>query len=691
MPNRLADETSPYLRQHAHNPVNWQPWGGDAFAEAAERDVPVLLSIGYSSCHWCHVMAHESFDDPAIAAVMNDRFVPVKVDREERPDIDAVYMEATQAMTGRGGWPMTVFLTHDRRPFYCGTYFPPTRRGGMPGFVDLMDAVHEAWTDRRDELESQADEITGALGSGPPRAEASIPAAAVLDAATEAMLARVDHVDGGFVGAPKFPSTLALEHLLAEHRRTGSTACLDAVCTALDAMASGGMVDLIGGGFCRYSVDERWLVPHFEKMLYDNALLTRLYTRAHAVTQEARYAQVIEETIAYVLADLSGPEGGRYSAEDADSLPAPEATPPDPTRPPATLPEEGAFYTFTPFEVDEALRAAGLGEQVESALSWWGITPEGNFEGRSIPNRLHARGDWLRPPAIEQARSALHAARATRPRPGLDDKVLTEWNAIWLAAVAEAGTTLQRPDWVAEAVRTAEFLCANLRDANGRWLRSWQAERGARQRAFGADHTALLGAFLALYRATGEQRWLAEAEGVAEELLERFWDPAGAIFTTDAGSDGLPVRPREVTDGATPSASSTAAVTLLQLEALTGEARWGEHARTILEALAPVAAKVPLAFGELLAAVHLDAVGITEVVVTGERDDLVSTVQQRFLPEVVLAWGEPGTGVLWEGRDERGAEGRAYVCRGYVCDAPVSDAVSLASALASASERGTSM
>jgi uncharacterized protein YyaL (SSP411 family) len=549
----------------------------------------------------------------------------------------------------------------------------------MPGFVELMEAVHDAWADRRGELDAQAAELTEGLGAGLPRAEQPVESAQVLDAATDALLSQLDPRDGGFGPAPKFPHSLALEHLLAEHRRTGSVAALEAVRTTLDAMASGGMVDLIGGGFCRYSVDERWLVPHFEKMLYDNALLARLYARAHVATGEARYAQVADETIGYVLADLSHPEGGRYSAEDADSLP--EAG--------ATHPVEGAFYTFTPGEVEDILSASG--HPTLPALAWWGITAEGNFEGRSIPNRLHARGLWHRPEEIELARRALLEARARRPRPSLDDKVLTEWNALWVSAAAEAGTLLQRPEWVAEATRTAEFLCTHLRGDDGRWLRSWQAGGGARHRAFGADHAALVEAFLALHRATGRSRWLEEALSAAEQLIERFWDPAGGIYTTAEDAEALLVRPRETTDGATPSASSTAALTLLQLEALTGEPRWGEHARSILEGLAPLAARAPLAFGQLLAAVHLDAVGITEVVITGERDDLVAEVHRRHLPEVVLAWGEPGDGPLWEGRAERGADGRAYVCRGYVCETPVRDASSLASALASASERGTSM
>jgi hypothetical protein len=679
MPNRLAGQTSPYLRQHADNPVDWWPWSEEAFAEAVRRDVPVLLSVGYSSCHWCHVMAHESFEDPDVAEVVNRWFVPVKVDREERPDVDAVYMEATQAMTGGGGWPMTVFMAPDGRPFYCGTYFPPTRRGGMPGFVELMEAVHEAWTERRDDLVEQAGQLTEALGRDVPRGsggdgEGAPGAAALLDAATEALLSAHDPDWGGFGRAPKFPQSLALGHLMRAHLRTGSTAALRAVLTSLDAMASGGMVDLIGGGFARYSVDERWLVPHFEKMLYDNALLTTVYAQAHALTGEARFAQVAEEAIGYVLATLSDPRGGRYSAEDADSLPHPGAA----------HAEEGAFATFTPDEVAGILAAAGLAEHTETACRWWGITERGNFEGRSIPNRLHARGDWARPPEIEACRAALHRARARRPRPGLDDKVLTEWNALWVSAAAEAGTLLGRPEWVDEARRTAEFLLADLRRDDGRWLRSWQPgpDGGRAQHlAYGADHAALVEAFLALYRATGAQRWLAEAEGTARTMIELFWDPDGGLFTTGTDAEALLVRPREVMDNATPSASTTAAVCLLQLEALTGDAGHGERARAILDALGPLAARAPLGFGRLLAALHLEAVGITEVVVTGDRPDLVAVAARRFAPATVLAWGERGEGPLWEGRDEQAAAGRAYVCRNHACEAPVDTPDALAAAL----------
>ena len=680
MTNRLAGESSPYLRQHAENPVDWWPWEDGAFAEARERGVPVLLSVGYSSCHWCHVMAHESFEDPAVAALMNEWFVPVKVDREERPDIDSVYMEATQAMTGGGGWPMTVFMTPDGRPFYCGTYFPPVGRGQTPGFVDLMTAVNEAWLERRSELIDQAGQLTAALGRDVPRGDedAPLPGADELSRATESLLSTFDESWGGFGHAPKFPQTLALGHLVRHVLRTGSTPAWTAVTTSLDAMASGGMVDLIGGGFSRYSVDDRWLVPHFEKMLYDNALLIRVYAEAAAVASAEgavpvaeRYAQVVGETIGYVLADLSHPEGGRYSAEDADSF--------------ATVgsdhAEEGAFYVFTPDEVAGILAAAGLGEHAVAACAWWGITDDGNFERRSIPNRLHARGMIARPPEIEACRVALHAARSRRPRPGLDDKVLTEWNALWVSAVAEAATMGGRPDWLEEAIRTAGFLLSHLRRPDGRWMRSWQAGGRARYLAYGSDIAALAEAFLALYSATGRLPWLDEARAAADQLLAHFWDPEGGIFTTGDDAEALLVRPRDTMDDATPSASSTAATVLLRLEAVTGDTHYGEHARRILRSIGQVASRAPLAFGRMLAAIDISAVPMTEIVVTGDRPDLVAATQQRFDPSSVLVWGERDAGPLWEGRDETGAQGRAYVCRDYVCGAPVSTVSELADAL----------
>jgi len=654
--NRLAQESSPYLRQHADNPVHWWPWGPEAMAEAARRDVPILLSVGYSACHWCHVMAHESFEDEATAAVMNEHFVNVKVDREERPDVDAIYMEAVQAMTGRGGWPMTVFLTPDGRPFYGGTYFPPERRGGMPSFTELLEAVHDTWATKRDQLFDQADRLTEALGQGG-RLEAGDDVVGVdaLEGALNALHQVHDDEWGGFGAAPKFPTPQNLDFVLRGHDHTKAAPLLAMAETTLDAMASGGMYDHLGGGFARYSVDRYWVVPHFEKMLYDQSGLVRLYLHGLQVTGHERYRQVVEETVAYVLRDLRQEGGGIASAEDADSLDAHGHS------------EEGAFYTFTPDEVRAVLEGARLGEVIDEALAFWELDRPANFEGRWIPVRTHHRGDWHRSPAIESARQALFDARATRPRPGLDDKVLTEWNAHWVAALAEAGFALDRPDWVDSAVATAEFLLASLRRADGRWLRSWQADSGAKHLAFAADHAALVDAFTRLAEATGQARWLDEARAVADAMLELFWDhDQGGLFTTGTDGEQLVARDKDLQDNAVPSANSTAAVALLRLAALTGDDRYRGPAVGILRLVGRLAAQAPSGFGVLLAALDLHHAGTTEVVVAGDRPELVDVVRRRWLPNAVLAWGERYDSPLWEGRDD----GTAYVCRDYTCGLP---------------------
>jgi uncharacterized protein YyaL (SSP411 family) len=683
MANRLATETSPYLRQHADNPVDWFPWGDEAFDLARATDRPVLLSVGYSSCHWCHVMAHESFEDPEIAAFMNEHFVNVKVDREERPDVDAVYMEATQTMTGSGGWPMTVFMTADGEPFYCGTYFGPRPRGESPSFTQLTAAIADAWADRRDDLMEQAARLVASVRRNPSAPDGTaLPDVAILDEATMTMLAAHDSTRGGFGSAPKFPQAMSLDHLLRHHHRTGSTAALDATLVSLDAMAAGGIHDHLGGGFSRYSVDARWLVPHFEKMLYDNALLARTYLHAWQTTGEPRFLDVVDSTIGYVLADLSHADGGRYSAQDADSLPHPGAD----------HAVEGAYYVWTPAQVAEELRAAGLAELTDEVCDWYAITEDGNFEGASIPNRLHAPGSPERPAGIEAARIALLEARSRRPQPGLDDKVLTEWNGLMLATLAQAAAATGRVDWLHEARATASFLCDRLRrpdprrPGRNRWLRSWQADadggRGAAAHlAYAADHGALVDGFVCLYEASGELRWLAEAVDAAEDLLELFWDMDGGVWSTGDDAEELVARPKDLMDNATPSANSMAAVGLLRLEAHTGDTRFGEHARTILRTLGGVAGRHALAFGNLLWGIELHVTGATEVVVTGDRPDLLREVQRRFLPTTVLAWGEPGEGPLWDGRDETGAEGRAYVCRDHACQAPVSDPQGLADQL----------
>ena len=670
--NRLGDETSPYLRQHRDNPVHWYPWGPEAFAAAAERDRPVLLSVGYSSCHWCHVMAHESFEDPDTAAVMNRLFVNVKVDREERPDVDAIYMDSVQAMTGRGGWPMTVFMTPDGRPFFGGTYYPDRPRGGMASFRQVMQAIDEAWTNRRDDVHVQADQLV-ALIDRTSRAAGSLGAESAaggtdsraLDRAGDAVLAAFDPEWGGFGGAPKFPGAMTLASALRIHRRSDRPELLRAVRTSLDAMASGGIYDHLGGGFARYSVDRQWLVPHFEKMLYDNALLTRAYLHAWMVTGEAAYRQVVDETVGYVLRDLRHPDGGFYSAEDADS----EGV-------------EGKFYVWSEPELRAVVQVAAGAEAADAAVAWWGVTEAGNFEGANILNRP-VRGDLLRPAPVEAAREALFVCRESRIRPGLDDKVLTEWNGLMLSSLAEAAAATGDAGWRAAALTNGEFLVAGLRRADGRWLRSWQAgdaERPAQARhlAYAHDYAALIDAFTRLGELSGQARWIDEARAAADGLLELFWDDqAGGVFTTGNDAERLVTRPKDLMDNATPSAQSLAACALLRLAALTGESRYEAHARQIISLFAETAVQHPTAFGRALEAVDMDAHGLDEIAVVGDRGDLVSAVQTRYLPGAVLAWGQPYDSPLWADRPE----GFAYVCRNFTCQSPAATADDLVARL----------
>ncbi len=641
--NRLATETSPYLRQHRDNPVDWYPWGPQAFERAVAEDRPILLSVGYSACHWCHVMAHDCFEDDEVAAVMNDRFVNIKVDREERPDVDAVYMEAVQAISGRGGWPMTVFMAPDGRPFFGGTYFPKEQ------FLQLMGAVDDAWRERRSELLDQAGQLTAVLGRTEQAAAegaGDLPGTDVLNAALDQLSQAFDAQWGGFGGAPKFPQTMSLDLCLRAHHANGGEAGLQVVQTSLDAMAAGGIYDHLGGGFARYSVDAHWMVPHFEKMLYDQALLGRVYLHAWQVTGDARYRQVLDETIGYVLRDLRHERGGFFSAEDADS----EG-------------EEGRFYVWTEAQVRDVLDGTGL---ADDALGWWGVTEAGNFEGATILHRPLG-APLQRSVLVEEARRRLFAARATRERPGLDDKVLTEWNALFLATLAEAGAATGNGEWLAAAERNAEFLWTELRRTDGRWLRSWQADGGARHLALAADYAALIDAFTRLNEATGDARWVGAAVETADAMLDLFWDAeAGGLFTTADDGEALVVRAKDLLDNATPSANSMAALALLRLGALLGDARYANHAEQIMRLVGTLAASSAMAFAHLLAAVDFHRAGATEIAVVGDRADLAATVHGRFLPNAVLAWGEPYPSPLWEGR----RPGFAYVCRDYTCGAP---------------------
>jgi uncharacterized protein YyaL (SSP411 family) len=650
----LAQETSPYLRQHADNPVDWHPWGEEAMAEARQRDVPILLSVGYSACHWCHVMAHESFEDADTAALMNELFVNVKVDREERPDVDAIYMEAVQTITGQGGWPMTVFLTADGRPFFGGTYFPKERRGGMPSFSELCRAVDQQWRTNRQALDEQAGRLLGEMGHlARLQPQGGLPPRAALDDAAGPLVGQHDPRWGGFGGPPKFPQAMSIEFLLRHVARTADDAARSAALTSLDAMAAGGMYDHLGGGFARYSVDGQWLVPHFEKMLYDNALLIRAYLHAWQLTGEPRYRQVVEETVGYVLRDLRHSGGAFFSAEDADS----EG-------------EEGRFYVWSLREVRD------IGG--EAAVGWYGVTAQGNFEGHNILNRITHRGELQRPAEVEAARQRLFEARSQRVRPGLDDKALTEWNALMLSSLAEAAVALDRHEWLQAAAATGDFLRRDLRRDDGRWLRSWQQDGGARHLAYASDYAAVIDAFVRLAEATGQARWMLEARRAADGLLELFWDEvAGGVFTTGNDAEQLISRTKDLMDNATPSANSLAAVALARLATLTGEERYRSAAEGIARLIGGLAVQHPGAFAHMLVALDLLTEPPVEVVVTGDRPDLLAVVQGRWLPRAVVAWGEPYPSPLWEGRDE----GRAYVCRNYACQLPAAEPAALTAQL----------
>jgi len=658
--NRLASETSPYLRQHRDNPVDWYPWGDEAFAAARERDVPVLLSVGYSACHWCHVMAHECFEDDDVAAAMNAAFVNVKVDREERPDIDALYMDAVQAMTGRGGWPMTMVLDPQGQPVWGGTYFPKAQ------FLQVITAVDDAWRNRRDELASNAKNLIKAMSASSDLVPvADVPAIELVNSTLQHMSKAFDQEWGGFGQAPKFPNASHLELVLRAFMSSSNADARKVITTTLDAMASGGIYDHIGGGFARYSTDREWLVPHFEKMLYDQAAMVTIYRQAFSACGVPAYRQVVEETIEYVLRDLRHPDGGFYSAEDADS--------PDGDGKGV----EGLFYTWTPDEVRAIFDRTNV--DTDAVLDWFDITEVGNFadphagEGaalRSIPNRRAHRGELPRPPMIEAARQRMMQVRSSRRRPGRDDKVITEWNALFLYALADAAAAFQRDDWKAAAVANGEFLLRELRQPNGRWHRSWHADGDprARHHALAADHAALVVAFLRLGELTGEARWVEAAAQTADTMLDWFWDTSqGGLYTTADDAPALVVRQKDQHDNATPSANSVAAHGLLRLAALLGEPRFRNHADRILQLLASVAKKSPAAVSNAMLAIELRQRGLIELAIVGDQPGLVKVAQVLWRPDLVLAWGEPFDSPLWEHR----ADGFAYFCRDYVCEQPV--------------------
>jgi uncharacterized protein len=647
MANRLAHETSPYLLQHKDNPVDWHPWGEEALRRAREEDRPILLSIGYSACHWCHVMERESFEDPATAELMNEHFVPVKLDREERPDIDAIYMEACQAMTGHGGWPLNVFLTPEQVPFYAGTYFPPDDRGGMPSWRRVLTAVANAWDQNREQIREGGQRIAERLAGGAlltPSEQEVDPRA--LEAAVEQLREQFDERNGGFGGAPKFPPASVLELLL----RRGET---EMTSRTLRAMAAGGMYDQVGGGFARYSVDAHWLVPHFEKMLYDNALLARAYLHGWQVTGEGLFREVCEQTLDWMLREMRGPEGGFYSALDADS----EGV-------------EGKFYVWT---VDE-LRAV-LGEDADEAISYFGATEDGNFEGSNILTRGVAPSERL-----PEIRRRLYEARAERVWPGLDDKRLTAWNALAIAALAEAGAVLERQDYVDAASGCAEFVLRDLRDGDGRLLRTYK-DGQAKLNAYLEDHAFLLEALVTLYEGTFDPRWFAAARATADAMIARFADEErGGFFETSDDHERLVARRKDLEDNPIPAGNSSAAYGLLRLAALTGEYEYERRALGVLQLLHPVAPRHPQAFAHLLQALDFHLARVREVALVGDADavrPLERVVRGRFRPHLVLAGG-PADGVpLLAGREPVDGRAAAYVCERFACQRPVTEPAEL--------------
>ncbi|MDX1616036.1 MAG: thioredoxin domain-containing protein [Candidatus Promineifilaceae bacterium] len=680
MVNRLVNETSPYLLQHADNPVDWFPWGEEALHRAEVEDKPILLSIGYAACHWCHVMAHESFEDPETAALMNEHFVNIKVDREERPDLDGIYMNAVVAMTGQGGWPMTVVLTPEGEPFFGGTYFPPVPRYNMPSFRQVLLSVAQAWAERRRELTTSASEIAEHLGKTVTlTGEADGLDDALLQQAAETLARRFDSQEGGFGQAPKFPPSMVLEFLLRRYIVAGDAHALHMCSFTLDMMARGGIYDHLGGGFARYSTDARWLVPHFEKMLYDNALLARLYLHAWRVTGSRDYRRTVEETLDWVQREMTDEAGGFYSSIDADSED-----------------EEGKFYVWSVEEID-----ALLDEDARLFKRYYGVSESGNWEGKNI---LHVNvsltdlaEEWDENEAelrarLDGARQKLYQARTDRVWPGIDDKVLTAWNGLMLAAFAEAGRDLQRPDYLQTAVQNAEFLHREMRRPNGRLWRTWKQGASGRINAFLEDYAYLTEGLLALYQATFDERWYLWADELVAQMLDHFSDEqAGGFYDTSDDHETLIQRPKDPQDNATPSGNAMAATTLLKLSLYSGRGEYWDKAVQAIGGLREAMVQHPTAFGQwLTAAAFIDA-DPREVAIVGSPESaevrsLLDILFEAYRPAMVVAVGSKGQIPLLQGRAQIDDRATAYVCRGFVCDRPVNDPDALASQLAKTSE-----
>ena len=675
MANHLIHETSPYLLQHAHNPVDWFPWSEAAFEKARREHKPVLLSIGYSACHWCHVMAHESFEDEHIAKLMNEHFVNIKVDREERPDLDQIYMNAVQMMTHHGGWPMTVFLTPDAVPFYGGTYFPPEDRYNMPGFPRVLISVAEAYRDREDDIRETGTSLVNELQRLSATSGSDHPVELeLLDAAYAGIIRNYDSVNGGFGAAPKFPPAMALEFLLRAHARTGNREALEIVRRTCQKMANGGIYDQLGGGFHRYSTDARWLVPHFEKMLYDNALLSRLYLHYFQVSQDQFARNAVAGTLDYVLREMTDPAGGFYSTQDADS----EG-------------HEGKFFVWDIEEIQTV-----LGETAASRFcDYYNVTQSGNFEGKNILNVTRSLEDVAvahnvsvseLAASLDESKRILFELRESRVKPDRDEKVLTAWNGLMLASFAEAGVVLGRPDYTDAARRNAEFVISNLR-REGVLLRTWKGGV-AKFNGYLEDYAFLIEGLITLFETTGEFRWLEEARALTERMIEEFWDnDNNGFFFTGKSHENLIVRSKDYFDNATPSGNSVAAGVLLRLAILTGKENYRELASTIIREMGDSIRRYPSGFGYALSVADFLLSTAKEVAIVGNNSadihPLLHEVWRSYLPNKVVAPGfGAGTIPLLENRPLLNDLPTAYVCEHYTCKQPVTDPAVLAKHLA---------
>jgi len=670
MANQLINESSPYLIQHANNPVNWYPWGDEALTKAHTENKPIFLSIGYAACHWCHVMAHESFEDEETAAFMNEHFVNIKVDREERPDLDAIYMQATVAMTGSGGWPMSVFLTPDLKPFYTGTYFPPVQRYNMPAFRDVLAGIARAWKEEPDEITRVGGQVSSHLQSAMSSAQASDIALTQndLDAAAKSLIDSYDWGNGGWGAAPKFPQPMTIEFLLRRHM-TGNADALKPAIHVLKAMSRGGMYDVVGGGFSRYSVDNFWRVPHFEKMLYDNAQLARAYLHAWQITKEPHFKRIVIETLDFLTREMTHPAGGFYSSLDADS----EG-------------EEGKFYVWTLEEIRDILK-----EDSEFFEAAYGIAERGNWEGNTILQRtlddasLAARfklDPETVPAKLSDSHSRLLSARASRVRPGTDDKILTAWNGLMLGAVAEASRALDEPDlqhkYLILATRNAEFLLDALRPS-GSLKRSWRQGRATNE-VFLEDYAALILGLLELYQTDFQDKWFAFAQELAEEMIELFNDPNGGFFDTSKDSKELLLRPKDLQDNATPSGNALACEALLKLAAFTDNGKYRDLAERSLGLIANHALRYPTSFARWLSAADFALGNVKQVAVVYEADpdeaqELLQTIQSEYRPNTIVAASShppsENAPTLLLDRPLKDGRPTVYVCEGFVCKMPV--------------------